>query len=1165
MIRENRILSQQDPVPVEYIRIPIGEIHILSPKHDKTMHLKLCGKIPRRPRRLPSKIVKPMKLTALVMVLSALQISARGFSQDRISLHERNVPLEKVFQDIRSQSSYLFFYDVDVLRQAAPVTLQLKNAGIDQVLQACFKDQPLSYVISHDIIVVSLKNPTSSSPQPAPLPPVITGTVLDSATGTPLPGVTIRIRGESTGTVTDTRGHFSLDAPEGAVLEVSYVGYNTKQVVVGGRTSIQIRLSAASTGLSQLVVVGYGKVENKYLTGSVSTIDGNKLRDIPASGVNQVLGGRAAGVEVTNVNGAPGASSVIRVRGGNSIQGDNNPLYVVDGVIMGQDYNLNKLNISDIQSINVLKDATAVAIYGTRGSNGVVLITTKSGAGGEPGKTNISVSAYAGVQTFVNNIDFLNGPELAAYANEDAAYRSASLPFDDPNSVPNTDWIGLLTHSASVYNADASVSGLTSDGKLNYYVSGGYYNQDGIIKNSGFEKYSLTANLDLKLSSAVTMGMRTHVTYMHVNNNKINFNGGEASLLHGDIPVRAVYDSTGEFTAENPVTGTVQSNPMADNLMKTDYTNSTNILTSFYLQVTPMKGLVLKTTFSPVLDYTKHNVYNPGELPQNKIINAGGNGAVTMGTTVNMLNENTITYTPDIGPDNSLDLLGGFTWQTAQDEGVNAHGYAYFNDDETFNNLGAGSDPTRNEIGSDYNSYQLVSWLGRANYTYKHKYLLTLVARADGSSRFAPGNKYSFFPAAAIAWRLGQERFIRDLGIFDALKLKVSYGLSGSQSIESFRTLPLLSAVNTTFNGTEQPGVTLGRPANPDLQWETTQELDIGLSASFLKERLTVDVDYYNKRTKDLLLNRQIPRQTGFDSKLQNIGAIRNQGIDVSVTSVNVQNSDFQWTTTLNVSANRNKVLNLGGVSYIDLVTPTNQGGVGGRLIVGKTVPVFVGVDYLGTWKSQEEIDASGQQGQHVGGPHFQDTNGDGQVSIDDFHVLGDPQPDFYGGIDNTLSYRNFSLDFFFQGTYGNKIFNTLTQTAFFGRAGENKYRSVLKRWTPDNPTSNIPRAGTVASFSEIFNNSEEIEDGSYLRLKNIRLAYSLPAVQDRSYLKNFRSVTFYVSAQNLLLFSHFKLFDPETTRYGNGSNEYSNILAGFADGAYPYAKTYTVGVSLGL
>ncbi|HEX5552323.1 MAG TPA: SusC/RagA family TonB-linked outer membrane protein, partial [Chitinophagaceae bacterium] len=746
------------------------------------MQLNLCDAFPYGKGRLSSKIAQVMKMTTLLLTVTCLQISAKGFSQ-KISLHEKNAPLEKIFTEIRAQSGYLFFYDINILQKSRPVDIRVKEKSIDQVLADCFKDQPLNYTITNRIIVVTLKPEKKREDVPVPLPPIkVSGTVTDTATGDPLVGVTIQVKGGTVGTVTGAGGQFALEVPDHAVLVVSYIGYNTKEIPVGRNTVIHISLAPSATGLNQVVVVGYGQVENKYLTGSVSSVKGKDLQNIPASGVNQILGGRAAGVEVTNLNGAPGASSVIRIRGGNSIQGNNNPLYVVDGVIMGQDYDLNKLNISDIQSINVLKDATSVAIYGTRGSNGVVLITTKTGAGGQAGKPQISVNAYAGIQRFVNNIHFLNGPQLAVYANEDAAYRSASLPFADPANVPNTNWIDLLTHDAPVYNANVSVSGVTENQKLNYYLSGGYFNQQGIIRNSGFKKYNLTTNLDLKLSTRVSMGLRGHITYMHLNNNKVNFNGGEGSLLHGDIPVRSVYDSAGQFTAENPVSGTLQSNPIADDKLKTDYVNSANVLMSLYLQVSPLKNLVLKTTFSPVLDYNKHNVYNPGLLPQNLAIGAGGNGGVTSGMTLNLLNENTVTYSTGIGADSKIDLLGGFTWQTEQNEGVNAHGYAYFNDDQAFNNLSAGADPTRNVIGSSYDSYQLVSWLGRANYAYRNKYLLTLVARADGSSRFADGNKYSFFPAAAVAWRLDQESFIKRLNVFDNLKLKASYGLSGSQS-----------------------------------------------------------------------------------------------------------------------------------------------------------------------------------------------------------------------------------------------------------------------------------------------------------------------------------------------------------------------------------------------
>jgi TonB-linked SusC/RagA family outer membrane protein len=518
------------------------------------------------------------------------------------------------------------------------------------------------------------------------------------------------------------------------------------------------------------------------------------------------------------------------------------------------------------------------------------------------------------------------------------------------------------------------------------------------------------------------------------------------------------------------------------------------------------------------------------------------------------LNENTVSYSKDISTDDRIDLLGGFTWQTFQSESSMSGGFGFTNDVTRYNNLNLG-DPLRNEINSDWNSYQLVSWLARANYILRDKYLFTLVGRMDGSSRFSGSdNTYGFFPSGAVAWRLYEEPFIKDLGIFSHLKLRASYGLAGSQAIESYRTLALLEPVNAYFNDSPQAGVRNGRPASPELRWETTSQLDIGLEAGFFQGRLSMELDYYNKTTEDLLLNVQIPRQTGFTDKLQNLGSIRNSGLELLINSVNVDKNNFRWSTTLTLAGNRSEVLDLGGVNYIDIVGPTNQGGPGGRLVVGEAVPVFIGVEYLGTWKSQEEIDASTQAGNNliVGGPHFKDTNGDGIISLQDFEILGSPQPDFYGGIRNTFAYKNFELDVFFQGTYGNEIFNSLTQTAFFSRAGTNKYAVTRDRWTPDNPDSDIPRAGSTSSLSELPNNSKNIEDASHLRLKTLRLSYDI-STQNSGLIKN---VNVYVSGTNLLLFSRFTLFDPEVSRYGT-----DNTRIGFAQGEYPYGRTFTLGL----
>ncbi len=979
----------------------------------------------------------------------------------------------------------------------------------------------------------------------------VSGTVTDENDDT-LPGVNVLVKGTTTGTVTNVEGKYSVSVPgDNTILVFSSVGYTSEEVALNGRNTIDISMLPDIQSLSEVVVVGYGATRKRDLTGSVASVKGEVLENVPVPRLDQALQGRASGVQVTQVNGSPGARSTIRIRGGNSILGNNEPLYVIDGFIVGTDFNLNNINVNDIESIEILKDAAAISIYGTRGANGVVLVTTKSGSGMAKGKPTVSINAYRGVQYLANEVDLLNGRELALYSNEDAELRQAALPFQDLNSVPNVDWISETTQDglqAPISNLDVSVRGQNEN--INYFVSGNYFNQDGIIKSSGIEKYIFRTNLDINLSDKFKVGTRINVSRLRTENNKVAF----GFTLEEGLTARDIFNEDGTYNAINPITAGVQRNPRADVDVKVDHEFVTNILGNVYLQFEPVKNLILKSSFGPELNSYKRNRYNPTILPENLIINAGGDARVNDNLSVNLLNENTLSYSKDISDQHHFDLLGGFTWQTFQNEGSNSRGFGFTNDVTQFNNLNL-SDPLRNEINSDWNSYQLVSWLARANYTLMDKYLLTLVGRVDGSSRFSGSNNtYGFFPSGAVAWRLSEEPFIQNLGVFDVLKLRASYGRAGSQSIESFRTLALLDPVNAYFNESPQAGVRNGRPASPELRWETTTQLDIGLEAGFFKGRLNMELDYYNKTTEDLLLNVQIPQQTGFSDKLQNLGSIRNAGLELLINSVNIAKENFKWSTTFTLAGNRSKVLDLAGVDYIDIVGPTNQGGPGGRLVVGEAVPVFIGVEYLGTWKSQEEIDASTQADNNliVGGPHFKDTDGNGIISVQDFEILGSPQPDFYGGIQNAFSYKNFQLDVFFQGTYGNEIFNSLTQTAFFSRAGTNKYAVTKDRWTPDNPTSDIPRAGSTVSLSELPNNSKNIEDASHLRLKTLRFAYNIPT-ENLGWIEN---VNLYFSGTNLLLFSKFTLFDPEVSRYGA-----DNTRIGFAQGEYPYARTFTLGL----
>ncbi|HET8737886.1 MAG TPA: SusC/RagA family TonB-linked outer membrane protein, partial [Pricia sp.] len=721
--------------------------------------------------------------------------------------------------------------------------------------------------------------------------------------------------------------------------------------------------------------------------------------------------------------------------------------------------------------------------------------------------------------------------------------------------VPNVDWIDQVSQAAPVQNFDASVSGVSENRKVNYYISGNYYDQKGLIRSSGIKKYVFRSNMDIELSKLFKVGFRINISRLRQENTKFNID----QLYLSTTPTRAIYDDEGNYTALDPITDGISPNYEADIQLKQDHNLVTNILGSAYVEFRPWKNWLFKSTFSPEINDFKRNRFNPGALPNNLITNEGGDARIDNSLSISYINENTVTYTADIDEDDRLTALAGFTLQKTELESSFAQSFGLSNDVTGFNNISFGADPTRNNLGSNYNSFQLASWLGRINYSLNDKYLFTVVGRVDGSSRFAPGNKYALFPSAAVAWKLTEEEFIKDLKIFSNLKLRASYGLSGSQAIPSYRTLALLNTANTSFNGIENPGVRLGRPENPDLKWETTEQLDVGLEMAFFNNRLSMEVDYYQKQTKDLLLNAQLPRQTGFVSKLQNIGKVENKGLELLINSFNISSENFQWSSSLSISANRNKVVDLGGVDFINLVTPAQQGGTGARIIVGESVPVFTGVNYLGTWKSQEEIDAAGLGGNHdVGGPRFEDTNGDGEITEEDFIVLGSPQPDFYFGIGNTLSYKNLSLDFFFQGTSGNEVFNSLTQTAYFGRSETTKYKETLDRWTPDNPNSDIPRAGSVAALSEIFNNSVMIEDGSHIRLKSLRLGYNVPV--DKMGLKGVKGINLYLTGTNLFVLSDFRLKDPETSQFDKNSE---NLSFGFSRGQYPTSRTISLGTKI--
>lgn len=976
---------------------------------------------------------------------------------------------------------------------------------------------------------------------------LISGTVKDE-TGSLLSGISVTIKGSSAGTTTDASGVFKISAAVDAELVFSSATHQSFILKIGAKSEYVVSLKLKSSSLDDVVVIGYGTQRKSDLTGSVSSVRVKDLSGVPNSRVDQLLQGRSAGVQVTSSSGAPGAGTAIRVRGGNSIVGDNEPLWVIDGIIVGQNFDLNNINSNDIKSIEILKDASSIAIYGSRGANGVVLVTTKSGkkTGGKP---EISVGFSTGTQNVTKHPSYMSGPQHIEYANEDAKIRGVAVPFPNPSIVPNTDWISLLLKPASIFNSDVSLNGSSADGKVNYFSSVNYFNQDGVIRSSGMDKLVFRTNFDLTLSKKVNVGFRINIARTDQELAKASY-----QQIITQLPERAVKNANGNYTGTDPITGSVSANLVANTEQNLNNIITNNILGSAFLEYKPSSKWLIRTTLNPEINGITQNVYNSSQSPDYIAVGDKGNATVKTLSAVGWNNENTVQYSTQFQKNHNVTVLGGFSAQKYSAESSSMSVFGINSDATTFHNLSLGSDPSRNIIGTGYDAFQTLSYFGRLNYSYKSKYLLTLVGRSDGSSRFAPGNKFAFFPSIAGAWKLSEEKFIQRLNIFDILKLRASFGRAGSQAIESFRTLAIMENANTSYNGVLTAGTTLGRPANEKLKWETTEQLDLGLEASFLNGRISAEMDYYDKKTSDLLLDALVPQTTGFVSQLKNLGKIRNRGLELMLNAIIISNKKISWSSTFNISGNRNQVVDLGGVKFINLLilsNTDNAGGIGGRLQLGQPANVFMGVKYLGTWKNQSDITASKQINQIVGGPRFDDPNGDGQILPTEYYSLGSPQADFIYGFQNNFRFKKFDFSFYIQGTKGNEVFNSLSASGLFVRGEQQKYVEKVGRWTPTNTTSEIPGAGYIGGVPL---NSAIVEDGSHLRFKTVRLAYTF------SFPKwHINNINCYLVANNLFLFSNFRLIDPETSQIGK-SDINGNVMQGYAKGEYPSPRSISIG-----
>ncbi len=994
--------------------------------------------------------------------------------------------------------------------------------------------------------------------------------------GTPLVGVSVIVKNTSNGTVTDLDGHFTLNASVGDYLVFSYVGYETEEIRLTANQTLNTTLKAQVNYLEELVVVGYGTQKKSDLTASISSVKSEDLVKTSITSVDQGLQGRAAGVVVTNTSGQPGAGTSIRIRGTSSIMGTNEPLYVIDGVpvISGgassgamNTPSLNpmaSLNPNDVESIEVLKDASATAIYGARGANGVILITTKRGS---KGKVRTSFNAYYGLQTIAKKMDMLNAEQLAILGNEaaDNANVERKLYYADLNNLrkQSTDWQHQIFRTAPIQNYEAGFAG--GSDKSSYFLSTGFFSQDGIIIGSDYKKGSLRFNLDQELSSRIKIGNTMNISYSQSNGVVTNYESAIPSSItswalemNPGLPVR---NPDGTYVYENNTSNPAVGNPVQDANTYQQLNKSLRLTGNLFADVMILKGLNFRSSIG--IDYfnVKDQSFAPKDIKRGEA--SEGIAVVGQADGYTWVWENTLSYNQIFAEKHSVNAVLGITSQQYEGFPVTV---ARSNIEDGRLGYHAIQQGAKVQIASTgYDSWQMLSYLARVNYGYDSRYLLTLTGRIDGSSKFGENYKYGFFPSAALAWRVSEEAFMKDQELIDNLKLRLSYGLVGNEGIPPYSSLGLLQVteayINTAGIIKGQGPYTLG---NQDLRWESTSQFDFGFDIGIYKNRYSLSADFYIKKTKDLILPVPVEYHLGYEQAIQNIGNLENKGFDFTFNATPVDNKKFRWDSNLTFGLNRNKITNL----------PWNEDGIPGasimgitywtRVMEGKPIGTIYGYKTDGIAQTGEDLSKiayfPGKTISYGDRKYVNKDDSDNILNESDLYELGDANPDFTYGWNNTFTLKlgqnagNVNLNLYLQGVQGNSIanFNLFSLESFDGT--KNNSTAALERWTPTNPTNEYPRAN-ASPMTNVFSD-HQVEDGSYLRIKDITLSYDLPANFLKKYACN--GLQLYVSAKNVYTFTKYSGYDPEVSRFGQ-----NNLSMGADYGSYPIPRLYMLGLKL--
>lgn len=1111
-----------------------------------------------------SYFLKSLVVMKLILVLTAFFTYCYATSKAQlITIKANNEPLKEVLLRLGEISGYDFIYNANLISDLPKITLDVKNKSLEDVLYQCFVPLRVDIISKEDKTLVLRLMETNIDPATDVKLKlkqlVIEGKVTDSK-GTPLVGVSVFVKNTpKIGTATNNDGKYVLSVPDESALVFSYTGYQKREEQVQNRTQINVVLMEQESALDEVVVVGYGSVKRGDLTGAVSTVGEQDIQATPIVALDRAMQGRVAGVNVTANSARPGGATTVRIRGTGSVNAGNEPLYVIDGFPTGS---LNSINTNDIESMEVLKDASATAIYGSRGSNGVIMVTTRRG---KAGRSIVSYDGYYGQQSVRRKIPLLNAEQFAEFVNE-ANVNNGGTPYFDGSSpdrpLPGslgkgTDWQDAILRTAPIQDHQLSVLG--GSDKTKYAISLGYYGQDGIVLNSDFKRYSLRTNLDSDISTRLKVGLSAQGVYTKGNNARTEVNGNTAygSIIPSALnysPTFPVFNEDGSyFSNQGPLNGLGADNPYA---MTKEYTNGNALirfLANSYAEFKITDDLKLRSTIGADLQAAKTNSYVSRLVIEGATL--GGSAFVTSSQTINWLNENTLTYDKQLDDNHRINALLGYTYQQSDYETSTANANTFNDDFAKYHNLGSGS--TLVAPSSGVNQWRLISYIARINYGYDDRFLLTLTGRRDGSSRFGKNNKFGFFPSGALAWKINNEKWMKNARTLSDTKLRISYGLSGNQEIDNYRFLANISSTAYVLNGALLTGNAPSGIANPDLRWEKNAQLDVGMDLGLFNNRLLFTGDYYVKTTSDLLFSVGVPTNSGFTSMLQNIGRVENRGLELAINSTNIDQGNFKWITAFNITFNKNKVLALDNRNeFRSGSDATIHNTVLSPILmrVGEAIGNYFGFKTNGIFQNESEVVASAQPTAKPGDLRYVDLNGDGTITDDDRDIIGNANPDAFGGINNTFSYKGFDLNIFIQGTFGNEILNYGTFDQMNMTGGNNQSARVLDRWTPENPSNTIPRAN-AAGGSRLLS-SLHVEDGSFIRFKNISLGYTLP----KNWLQSLSisECRIYLTGQNLFTITSYTGYDPEVNRFGNDT-----ISQGIDYGAYPAAKTYLLGLNV--